>query len=1480
MPKDTLSGAAVTVRSWVVRKANERETNRFPSDVFNAIMGLNNRPSAAAGQPGSDTGRIMVELQGKKNPDQMEINKYLDMLRFLNESTDDYLYFWDFRGQRLYFSETAKRQFSLPWAEDGSCLVSDWLSTVHERDRAAVEAEFSRIQSGRQTIHNMEYRLLRNEQEAFWIHCRGKSQQYESGVSGFMIGTISLPISGEHTDSLTGLRNTGGFLDDLEACCRERQSGCLMVLGIDNLKNINIKYGRGFGNRVLKIVANTLEKITDLSVSNYRLDGDRFALLMPGRTETEAVSLYQSLQEILLSHCTLSAGAILYQPGLLADAGTLFQYAENALDRAKKSGKNTLVFFSSADYEKRLSLISLQEELQQSVQNGFQGFFLHFQPQIDTRTYRIFGAEALLRYTSPSRGPVSPEEFIPILEQSRLICPVGDWVLQRALEQCRIWRDSLPGFHISVNISYIQLLESDISDKVLSILQNSGVPGTSLTLELTENIQLQNFPFLNKIFYQWKKNGIQISVDDFGTGYSTLSHLKSIEIDEIKIDRCFVRGIHHSAYNYQLLRNIIDLAHSAQIRVCCEGVETEKELMILKELQPDLLQGFLFARPFPEQQFEENYISQSSPLYQARLEKEHFFCQLAPYDAHDKKEFLGQEELEAIVENMDEVIYISDIDTYELYYLNPAGRSLTGIYDYNGCKCYQILQGRSAPCEFCVNARLGNYDFHIWERFNPYLNRYFLLKDKLIPWQGKMAHMEIAIDITEKETVSQRIREKLDFEQNIVACTKMLAEESDIDQAISHVLESIGEYYNADRAYIFEPNSQGVIWRNTYEWCRPGVLSAKDDLQNVPVSLLRRWIQAFRKGKSIQITDMEEIRGVFREEWEVLSSQNIHCLISVPIFRERQLIGFIGVDNPSCHQTDDAQLHTMAFFLADRVARNDTEKRLHELLDCHYEDILQETRLGLWVIRIDEVNERYEMFADRVMRQIMGMEGTPSPEECYHHWYSRINDGYFHYVNLSVSNMIQSGQITQLEYTWNHPTQGEVLVRCLGIRVADSDGKICLEGYHRIISDMERTSFLPDPTASEMFEFNERKKSIYFHTSRASIAGSEIRQDHFPECWIEDKIVHPHFAEKFRVLFNNVQVKEELQGTELLLRTKSGAYEWFRIRTRHLGTDQQDVYTIVIILTPADQERAIELEYMRKSDFYKAILSETIAYAEVDVESNDLQTAGGLWEPYVEDCRQNGKSFTQVMENSLSRLVNQEEVEKYRYYISTEVMKEKYRQGQHTSEYCFQRYIDGVPHWVKMVIHIFQEQFSESTFALLYLRDIDVEKRRELEREHAANRDSLTNVFNRRSFEQEVCNYMEDPSADHVGTIIILDLDNFKSINDKYGHPGGDQALRHLSRTLTHTFRERDVIGRLGGDEFLVFIKDVSSREILDRRMDRLFALLQEGTEIPITCSAGIAFLKKENFSYERSLKEADIALYQSKQQGKNRYCYYGLPGK
>jgi len=289
------------------------------------------------------------------------------------------------------------------------------------------------------------------------------------------------------------------------------------------------------------------------------------------------------------------------------------------LKKAKSLSNNRLEFFSAEDLSRKISALALLEELKLGVENGYEGFELYYQPQVRAGSYEIYGVEALLRYNSKQRGRVFPDEFIPLLEQSRLIKDVGLWVLRKAAEQCRKWREQLPELRLSVNFSALQFEDVYLAEKVVKTLRETGLDYEALTIEITESVELHNSEQLANTMKALRAYHINFAIDDFGTGYANLGYLKQLNVDEIKIDRVFVSGIEKGSYNHKLVSNVIEFAKGNAIRTCCEGVESANELATLELLLPDVIQGYLFDKPNTAESIERAYMDREAPEYRKRL---------------------------------------------------------------------------------------------------------------------------------------------------------------------------------------------------------------------------------------------------------------------------------------------------------------------------------------------------------------------------------------------------------------------------------------------------------------------------------------------------------------------------------------------------------------------------------------------------------------------------------------------------------------------------------------------------------------------------------------------------------------------------------------------------------------------------------------------------------------------------------------------
>lgn len=248
-----------------------------------------------------------------------------------------------------------------------------------------------------------------------------------------------------------------------------------------------------------------------------------------------------------------------------------------------------------------------------------------------------------------------------------------------------------------------------------------------------------------------------------------------------------------------------------------------------------------------------------------------------------------------LMNEIPELVYVSDLENYDLLLVNAAGRETFHLKDSQGLKCYQALQGRDAPCPFCTNARLNTETPYTWEYTNPLTQRHYLLKDKLIRWKGRLARLEIAFDITETENKKIALQNALDGDKMIMECVQMLYQSEDVDSAINRVLDRVGSFMSADRAYLFA--IQGERMANTHEWCAPGVEPQIQNLQDLDIRLLDRWRPSFNRQECVIIEDLEAIRDDSPDEYETLNIQGISSLVAVPLEKDGELTGYIGVDN-------------------------------------------------------------------------------------------------------------------------------------------------------------------------------------------------------------------------------------------------------------------------------------------------------------------------------------------------------------------------------------------------------------------------------------------------------------------------------------------------------------------------------------------------------------------------------------------------------
>jgi diguanylate cyclase (GGDEF)-like protein/PAS domain S-box-containing protein len=560
-----------------------------------------------------------------------------DALSSLKESEERYalaargandgLWDWNLTTGEVYFSPRWGHMLGYSESESWSSK-EQWFSHIHSEDRERVRAEIDAHCDGKTPEFVCEYRMRHKNGGYIWTLSRGIAVRDSSGKADRMAGSQTDITEGKVVDPLTHLPNRLYFIDRLESALEtaHQQDTLFAVLfvDLDQFKLVNDSLGHEAGDELLIDVAGRLRASIRSSSRRggsgesvvARIGGDEFAIFLGLlQSETEASTIALRILERLAEPFQFEGRQMLVSASIgiaLSSTGNtpeeLLHNADTAMYLAKTNGKARFEFFT----EELRELVTTRFETETCLRKAIDAhqLVLHYQPIISLADNRISGFEALLRWNHPERGLIPPGEFIPVAEGSDLIVLLGRWVLIEACRQMAEWQKgfaSILPLAINVNVSARQLTDPRLVEDVRFALAESGLKPESLALEVTESSIMGNANLTLATLNRLKAMNVRLEIDDFGTGYSSLSYLQRLPFDSLKIDRSFVRGLGDGNGSKDIVRAILELAHSLRLRVIAEGVETEEQLCSLRQLDCDFIQGFLFSKPIDAAAAEELY---------------------------------------------------------------------------------------------------------------------------------------------------------------------------------------------------------------------------------------------------------------------------------------------------------------------------------------------------------------------------------------------------------------------------------------------------------------------------------------------------------------------------------------------------------------------------------------------------------------------------------------------------------------------------------------------------------------------------------------------------------------------------------------------------------------------------------------------------------------------------------------------------------
>jgi diguanylate cyclase (GGDEF)-like protein/PAS domain S-box-containing protein len=500
---------------------------------------------------------------------------------------------------------------------EGELLGNGFDRIVHPEDRVTVQTACSHGES-----HQIVFRVANRFDEWRHLEAHCTDLRDDRSIRGVVLNARDVTervqleeelVRQAFHDSLTGLANRALFRDRLEQALarslRSRDRLGVILLDLDGFKQVNDSLGHDVGDQLLEQVAQRFTDVIRPGDTLARLGGDEFAILVEGADEASATGVVGRVLERLAEPATVagrefvltaSCGIALHDGGA-GDGDELIRHADVAMYAAKEAGRRRFEVFRTDMARELGEQLGLEHELRLGLQRG--EFTLAYQPEVNLQTEEVVGVEALLRWHSPTRGQVSPAQFIPIAEATGLIQPLGEFVVKEACRQTAAWRTQgvLPERFITwTNLSGKQLSAGGVSDLVLGALEEAGLSPHFLGLEVTETAIVHEGSAGDRARSELQdlhQRGVRIAIDDFGTGFSSLGQLRRFPVDMIKVDRSFVQGVEHDAKDAAITANLVSLAHALGLLAIAEGIESDGQLASVRDLGCDLAQGFLFARP-------------------------------------------------------------------------------------------------------------------------------------------------------------------------------------------------------------------------------------------------------------------------------------------------------------------------------------------------------------------------------------------------------------------------------------------------------------------------------------------------------------------------------------------------------------------------------------------------------------------------------------------------------------------------------------------------------------------------------------------------------------------------------------------------------------------------------------------------------------------------------------------------------------------
>lgn len=572
--------------------------------------------------------KLNNEIEYRKNLEQALREQYKDLeqrertYKLVLEGANDAIWEWNIKTNQIKISD---KWTSISGYDSSNKSYDEYENIIHKKDIIKIASDYKNYITKKSLFFQSEFRIKTKDGQYKWMYVRGKALRNKDGKPLKLAGSLTditerKNIEAEimhmaYHDSLTNLPNRTFFTNKLKSIIEEskinQKKFAIIFLDLDDFKKVNDTLGHDYGDQLLKIVSNIFVISAEGKDNVARIGGDEFIILLPNiKDKNDVINVCNNITNIFKNpleigdihmYISVSMGITIF-PDDGTEASVLFKNADTAMYNSKE-GNQECCFFDKSMSEEIIRRAQIERNLREALDKN--EFKIYYQPQVETKTGCIKGLEALLRWDNEELGRVSPEEFIPVAEETELIIPIGEWVIREVCKKNKEWKNKGYEYEkIAINVSFIQLQYEYFKYSVLNIISETQINPKTIEFEITESVLVKCSNKVINLISDFKDLGINIALDDFGTGYSSLNHLKLLPIDTLKIDKFFIDNIHINNNDRAILEGIVGLAHNINLTVVVEGVEIIEQFNLAKNMFCDQIQGYYFCRPIPEEEVE------------------------------------------------------------------------------------------------------------------------------------------------------------------------------------------------------------------------------------------------------------------------------------------------------------------------------------------------------------------------------------------------------------------------------------------------------------------------------------------------------------------------------------------------------------------------------------------------------------------------------------------------------------------------------------------------------------------------------------------------------------------------------------------------------------------------------------------------------------------------------------------------------------